>query len=97
MYCKYHAEDTMVDVANRRCAQKGCSKHRNFAMEGTNIPVYGKDHAEDGMVNVNSRRCAGDGCSKRPTFGAAGTKTPCTARITSRTAWAVGYGRMRVS
>ena len=61
MYRKEHAEDGVVDVVNKRCAQRGCGKLPSFGMAGSKVAVYRKEHAEDDMVDVVNECCRAAG------------------------------------
>ncbi|CAN0020330.1 unnamed protein product [Ectocarpus sp. 6 AP-2014] len=75
MFCRQHAEEGMVDVAHKRCAQAGCTQHPTFNNQGSKTAMFCKQHAEEGMVDVAHKRCAEAGCTQQPTFNNQGSKT----------------------
>lgn len=55
-FCAAHAEEGMVSIGGRRCAQEDCSKRANYGVAGTNKREFCAQHAEPGMVNINSQK-----------------------------------------
>eukprot|EP00903_Cladosiphon_okamuranus_P014156 g13155.t1 len=47
--CRDHAEDGMVDMKNKKCAQHDCTKHPSYG-KSVGKPEFCRDHSEDGMV-----------------------------------------------
>eukprot|EP00903_Cladosiphon_okamuranus_P009506 g9058.t1 len=72
-YCRDHAEDGMVDVVSKRCADYGCIKVPSCGIAGGKVECC-RDHAKDGMVSLKHKRCTHNGCMKWPSFGKAGGK-----------------------
>ena len=67
-HCKLHKSGTMVDVKNKRCLHKRCTKRASFGL------IYGKptcckSHVMPGMVDVVSRQCVHPSCNTHPKFG----------------------------
>ncbi|CAN0041536.1 unnamed protein product [Pylaiella littoralis] len=65
----------MVDVKNKRCTHRGCTKQPSYGVAGTKTAEFCSGHAKGGMVNVFKKKCTHRGCTKRPSYGVAGTKT----------------------
>jgi len=74
MYCRAHAEPSMIDVNSRRCAHPGgCDKQPAYNVPGERRGLFCRDHADaTTMTNVVSRRCAHPGCDKHPSFNVSG-------------------------
>lgn len=48
----------MIDLANKKCAHRGCTELASFGVAGTKKREYCSGHAKEGMINVISKRCA---------------------------------------
>lgn len=69
-FCSEHAEDGMVDVRGKKCAQRGCTKYPSCGWAGGRVEL-GAEHAKDGMTAVWRKKCGHSGCKKSPTFSTA--------------------------
>ncbi|CAM9900712.1 unnamed protein product, partial [Laminaria digitata] len=75
-YCKQHAEDSMVNVFNKRCARVSCTRLPSCNVGSSKTALYCKQHAEDGMVVVRGHRCLRDSRMTHASFNVEGNKTP---------------------
>lgn len=73
LYCKYHAEDGMVNANHRHCLHDSCVTIPNFNVEGKTA-AYCRQHARKGAVDVRSKLCLQDFCTTRAGFNAEGGK-----------------------
>lgn len=83
MFCRAHAEESMINVINKRCTHaEGCTKRPCFNFKGSQTGVYCRQHAEESMVDVMKKRCThADGCTNYPSWGywADGKTSVCTS------------------
>ncbi|CAM9289851.1 unnamed protein product [Discosporangium mesarthrocarpum] len=71
--CSTHKGLQFVNVHNKICPGKGCSKRPHYGNPGGKA-MFCVTHKEPSMVNIHGRRCNHAGCSKQPTFGHVGAK-----------------------
>jgi hypothetical protein len=62
----------MVDILNKNCIHKGCTKRPNFNIEGQTKGLYCSQHKLEGMIDVISKTCLHNGCKTRPTYNIEG-------------------------
>lgn len=80
VYCKYHADEGMVNVWSNRRSHQSCGKRTLLNVAGTKETLYLKQHAEDGIVDAHSNRCSYESCTGWPRWGtiAQGSASVCS-------------------
>lgn len=63
----------MVNVANKICAHRDCTKRPSFGMEGSKLAEFCSAHKAVGMVDVKNKRCIHHGCTKQSGYGVPGS------------------------
>ena len=74
LYCRKHAEDSMVIVRGRRSILATCTRTGFFNAEGSNRAPHGQHHADSNMIRIPRKRephdicssCSYDDCTRRP-------------------------------
>ena len=65
----------MVDLKNKTCGHKGCTKQPSFGVDGSSMKEFCSDHERVGVVNVAHKRCGHKGCTKQLSFGVKDSST----------------------
>jgi hypothetical protein len=76
LYCKYHKDNDMIYVVNKRCMTQGCNKIPKFNTPEETSGLYCKDHKDDGMIDVVNKRCMTQGCNRYPIYNTPGERKP---------------------
>ncbi|CAN0413843.1 unnamed protein product, partial [Ascophyllum nodosum] len=62
-FCSKHASRRMVNVKNKKCNHRECSKHPSYGDAQSGKVEYCAEHASEGMVYVRGmKRCSHRGC-----------------------------------
>lgn len=75
VFCRQHADDGMVDVVDRRCANDGCRARPLFNVPGRGMGLHCLKLTDDDTVNISTRysalnaRDGGDSLASRASPG----------------------------
>ena len=75
LFCKTHAKEYMINIANKHCQYDGCRTRPSFNLPGENKAIFCKLHAHKDMIDVKSKKCIFEGCRKQPVFNLPSERT----------------------
>ena len=58
----------MIDVTNKKCCEKGCTKQPTYNLPGETKGIYCFKHKKDNMIDVKHPHCKEEGCTTRPCY-----------------------------
>lgn len=66
--CKTHSNNKFVNVANKRCLGKDCTKRPHFGFKKENKKIYCREHKLPEMMLLGARECEEQGCNNRALY-----------------------------